>query len=171
MTTAKPKLPSKPATVAEYIELQINICGKKQMDIAREAGFEMPNVVTMIKQGKTKLPFEKLGRFAKAIEVDAVYLYKLCMAEYLPETWVEIERVLSQPALTLNEIEIINTIRQANVINPKLTTDDEQQCLIAFANSLNGDTTSDEIETLRARKEKEAEEKEKKRIAKAKIKH
>jgi hypothetical protein len=117
-TTAKTL--SKPKSVAEYIDMQIHICGKKQLEIAQESGFEKPNIVTMIKQGKTKLPLDKIGKFAKAIEVDPVFLYRLCMTEYFPDTWNEIQRVLNQPIITLNEYEMIECVREANQSNPRL---------------------------------------------------
>jgi len=130
---------AKPKTVAEYINWQVDLCGKKQYQIAEEAGFEKPNIVTMIKQGKTKLPLEKIGRFAKAIEVDPIHLFKLCMQEYLPETWDEIQKMFSQPVLTTNEVAILKVIREANIVNPKIRTDDERIRLIEAIESLKPD--------------------------------
>lgn len=129
----------KPKTVAEYITWQVDLCGKKQFEIAEQAGFPKPNIITMIKQGKTKLPLEKIGRFAKALEVDPIHLFKLCLSEYMPETWAEIQRLFGQPVLSQNEIELIETIRQANVENPRLRTDDERQRLISVIETLKPD--------------------------------
>lgn len=129
----------KPKNVAEYIEWQINLCGKKQLEIAEQAGFEKPNIITMIKQGKTKLPLEKIGRFAKAIEVDPIHLFKLCMQEYQPDTWIEIQKMFSQPILSINEIEIVETVRSANVVNPKLRTDEERLNLVKAIETLRSD--------------------------------
>ena len=42
--------------VARFIAARILDIGKSQKDIAREVGFESANVITMIKQGATKLP-------------------------------------------------------------------------------------------------------------------
>lgn len=126
-------------SVAEYIGWQINLCGKSQVEIANIAGFDKPNVITMIKQGKTKLPLDRLGKFAKAIEVDPVYLYKLCMQEYFPETWTEIERIYGQPVLTENELAMIKAIRESNVVNPKLNTEEDKRLFINFINTLKGD--------------------------------
>lgn len=93
----------KPQNLAEYISGQIQFCGKQQNEIAREAGFPKPNVISMIKTGATKLPLEKIGKFAKAIEVDPVFLLKLAMQEYMPATWQEIEKMFGQPILSINE--------------------------------------------------------------------
>lgn len=113
-------------TVAEYLEKQINMCGKSQKQIAEEAGFPKPNIITMFKKGDTKLPLEKIGKFAKAIEVDPIHLFKLCMSEYQPETWTEIQKMFGQPILTTNELEILEVIRGANVENPRVRTDTER---------------------------------------------
>jgi len=126
-------------SVADYIKMQINLCGKSQIDIAREAGFAKPNIITMIKLGNTKLPIEKIGKFAKAIEVDAIHLFKLCMAEYYPENWAEIQRLVGQPVMTLNEMEILETIRESNVINPRLRAEEDKATLLAAINTLKGD--------------------------------
>ena len=133
------KTVSKPKTVAEYINWQIQICGKSQKQIATEAGFEKPNIITMFKQGQTKIPIEKIGRLAEAIEVDAVYLYKLCMQEYQPDTWREIQKMFNQPILTENEVEIIEAIRSCNVANPKIRTDEDRIRLAEVINSFKSD--------------------------------
>jgi len=139
MNAVKAKPPAKVMSVAEYITVQIKICGKSQIEIARETGFDKPNIISMIKQGKTKLPMDKIGRFAKAIGVDPIHLFRLCMNEYWSDTWAEIERLIGQPVLTMNELEIVETIRQASVTNPKLRTNTEKQKLIDFIDTLKSD--------------------------------
>lgn len=126
------KKPSKPnITVAEYITQQVNLCGKQQLDIAREAGFNKPNIITMIKQGKTKLPMAKVGPMAKALEVDPTYLFQLAMQEYEPDTWEALkDYIFKAPLLTQNEVEIIETVRQSNVPDPQIRTDADRRALI-----------------------------------------
>jgi len=136
-TAVKP--PAKPKTVADYINWQIALCGKKQLEIAEEVGFPKPNIITMIKQGKTKLPLDKIGKFAKAIEVDPIHLFKLCMQEYMPETWKEIERMIDQPVLSQNELEFIEIMRASKVSNPRLHTEAEKKRFRELINSLHSD--------------------------------
>jgi transcriptional regulator with XRE-family HTH domain len=133
--TKQPKI----KTVAEYISAQIGLCGKSQLEIARESGFDKPNVITMIKQGRTKLPMKKLGKFAKALEVDPVHLLRMCMSEYLPDTWEEMQKVIGQPVMTINEMEILEVVRQSNVINPRVRTDEDRIRILDAINSLKGD--------------------------------
>ena len=44
----------KDCAVASFVRHRIAILDKQQTDIAAECGFEKPNIITMIKQGKTK---------------------------------------------------------------------------------------------------------------------
>lgn len=126
-------------SVAEYITGQINLCGKSQFEIAKESGFEKPNIITMIKQGRTKLPLDKVGKFSKAIEVDPVFLFKLCMNEYWPDTWAELQKIMGQPTLSENELGIIEVIRESNVINPKINKDSDRERLLEVINTFDGD--------------------------------
>lgn len=139
MSESSTRKPGKPANVAEYIDWQIGLCGKSQKQIAEEAGFPKPNIITMFKKGDTKLPLEKIGRFAKALEVDPIHLFKLCLSEYLPETWAELQRMFGQPILTQNELELLEVIRSANVANPRVRTDEDRQRVIAAIESLKSD--------------------------------
>jgi hypothetical protein len=123
--------PRSNVTVAEYLTQQINLCGKTQSEIAREAGFGKPNIITMLKQGTTKVPTVKIGPLARALEVDPLHLFKLVMNEYEPDTWDMIQdMILKQPFVTRNEMEIIEVIRTSNVVNPKITTDEERHRLL-----------------------------------------
>lgn len=124
-------------TVAQYIEQQINLCGKTQLEIAEESGFPKANVITMIKQGKTKLPKSKIGAFAKALGVDPIHLFRLVMQEYEPESWEVIQQFgFNQPVVTQNELEILEVVRQSNVQNPKIRTEEERIRLLDVINTL-----------------------------------
>lgn len=126
----------KPQNVAEYLIGQINMSGKSQAEIAKDVGFNMANMITMLKKGLTKLPIDKVGLMAKSLGVDPLHLYKLCMVEYYPSTWEMIQGFLHQPTLTENEMEIIQIIRESNVINPKLRNEEDKVRLLEFVASL-----------------------------------
>jgi len=128
-----------PRNVAEYISWQIRLCGKSQTEIAQQSGFDKPNVITMIKQGKTKVPLAKIGSMAKALEVDPVFFMKLVLSEYMPDVADIIETIVKQPIITQNEQEFIKVIRSSKVVNPKLRTDAERRELRKFVDSLKAD--------------------------------
>ena len=111
--------------VAKYVQLRIQTLGKKQSLIAKEAGFDKPNVITMIKQGKTKLPLAKIGEMAKALETDPIYLLKLCLSQYQPKTWEAI-RPLFDEMLTKDEMDLIRSFR-SHVGGPYISALSESQ--------------------------------------------
>ena len=99
-------------TVAKFITAKINECGKSQIEIAQACGWPKPNIVTMIKQGTTRLPIDKIGPLAKALEVEAVYLFWLTMSEYNPDTLQAIEHAIRGVMLSDHEKLIIETYRR-----------------------------------------------------------
>lgn len=96
--------------VAYFINERIETLGFTQKDIAQQVGFDAPNMITMIKQGHTKLPYTKVGPMAAALETDPVALLKLCIATYQPETWRAIEPMMAS-ALSLDELKVIRAMR------------------------------------------------------------
>lgn len=143
MATKVVKLPAAPTTkarnVAEYISMQLHLCGKSQTQIAEEVGFEKPNVITMIKQGKTKVPLNKIGSMAKALEVDPVFFFRMVMNEYMPDLMDMIAAITNQPIITRNEMDFIHVIRSSKVENPKLRTEAEKKKLKEFVDTLKAD--------------------------------
>jgi transcriptional regulator with XRE-family HTH domain len=99
-------------TVARYLEQQIALCGKSQKAIAAACGYQNPNIITMFKKGRTKLPFQKVPSMARALNADPRHLLRLTMLEYLPEIWEVIEHVMGEEvSITLDEVELLKFIR------------------------------------------------------------
>ena len=96
--------------VARFIQRRIEETGQKQTDIAFKVGFEKPNVITMIKQGKARLPLDKVGLVANALETDPTQFFQLCMEEYLPATWKVIAPFM-EGAMTKDELRLLNSLR------------------------------------------------------------
>ena len=106
------KTTTKSTRVAEFLAQQITLSGKSQRDIASEVGYENANVITMMKQGLTKIPITKVGAFARALDVDPAYFLRLVLSEYMPETWAAIEDALDGTILTRNERLFIQEYRR-----------------------------------------------------------
>lgn len=117
-------------SVAELIATQLEACGKTQTQVAEEVGFDRPNVITMIKQGKTKLPLNKIGPMARALGIDAMRLFHVTMAEYFPETWDQIEKMAEQPVLSENEVQVILALREGNTLPMRRIMDSERGPLV-----------------------------------------
>lgn len=143
-TARRPKAKAS-VTVAEYLTQQIGLCGLTQSEIAKAAGFNKPNIITMLKTGATKLPMSKVGPMAAALGVDPLHLFKLVMQEYEPDTWGMIQQnILKQPFVTANEMEIIEVVRQSNVVNPKIRTEDERIALLNVIDTFKPDNATND---------------------------
>ena len=99
-------------TVAEYLAEQIDLSPKLQVEIAKEAGFENPNILTMLKQGKTKIPLNRIGPLAQALGINPRHLMRKVLEEYMPETWSAVEQGLGHLLLSSEEEQMVLTYRQ-----------------------------------------------------------
>jgi len=108
------KLAQTPGSVADFITQQLALSPKSQRTIAAEIGYDNPNVITMFKQGSTKLPLNKVGLLAKSLDLDPLYLLRIVMSEYAAETWAVLEDIVGRAATVSNEeVEIIGVVRAA----------------------------------------------------------
>lgn len=74
-------------TAAEYLALAIALTGKSQKEIAAEAGYDRPNVLSMMKTGVTKIPVDRVPAIARACGVDPKVMLRIVMEEYHPDIW------------------------------------------------------------------------------------
>jgi len=109
-------------SIAETLSKAIDRCPKSQKEIAREAGFNKPNIITMLKQGLTPLPINRVGPLARAVGLDPAFLLRLTMKEYNPETWTAIESNLNTLVLTENERQLIKKWRDLTEDNDPSAT-------------------------------------------------
>jgi transcriptional regulator with XRE-family HTH domain len=70
---------------SQYFSEAAQRCGKSQKQIAEEAGFAKPNIITMFKQGLTRIPVARIPELARALGVRPVELMDICLEEYHPE--------------------------------------------------------------------------------------
>lgn len=99
--------------VSSFLTSLIERSGKTRKEIANEAGLGKPNMISMLKNGETKLPLAKLGSFAKAVNTDPTELLKLCLQEYYPDVWDAIGSHLDA-AITSDELRIVRALRTAS---------------------------------------------------------
>lgn len=123
-------------SVAEFLAGQIALSGMQQNDLAKELGYDKPNIITMFKKGMTKLPLNKVGPMAKALHIDPVHLLRRVMQEYYAESWSAIEEILAAPPITSNEAEILAVIRLVNNGDPAIGSDEQRKALAAWAKNL-----------------------------------
>lgn len=97
-------------TVAEFLTKRIDASDKTQRELAEEIGFECPNMLSMLKSGSAKVPLNRVGAIAVALDIDPVELMHRVMAEYMPETLAAIQEIL--PGLSRGEREVIQALRR-----------------------------------------------------------
>jgi len=121
---------------ARFIADRIDEGKKSQHQIAMEAGFESSVELTKIRTGLVKLPVEKIGKMANALDADPIQLLAVFLQEYCPETWQSISPFLDT-ALTADELSLIKGLRSA-VGGPYLTslTTQEREPLNDFLQGL-----------------------------------
>lgn len=70
----------------------IDASSKKQWEIARDVGYEKPNIITMFKQGVSRVPAEKVASFAITLGADPADLLLLWFSEYNPALLADLQR-------------------------------------------------------------------------------
>jgi transcriptional regulator with XRE-family HTH domain len=110
--------------LAKYVAQRITeLAGRKtQAEMAAEAGFVNPNMLSMIKSGASKLPLDRVPMLARALECDPAFLLRLSMDQALGTTAAKaVDEIWGSP-LTRNEREWIAEIRDASGdTDPRLT--------------------------------------------------
>jgi plasmid maintenance system antidote protein VapI len=100
-------------SVAQFLTLHINQSDKSQTQMAEELGYPNPNIITMFKQGRTKIPLNIIDKLAQVLDFDPIYFLRLVLHEYDPQTLVVIDKILGRVFITADEMAIIETVRAA----------------------------------------------------------
>jgi len=66
--------------------------GKSNGDIAEAMGYDKPNIISMLKSGKTRLPADRITDFSKAVGFDAGQLLREWFAAFEPDVLPAIEQ-------------------------------------------------------------------------------
>lgn len=87
---------------------------KTQAEIANEAGFPNANMMTFLKNGRNKVPLDRVPSLAKALEVDPAYLMRLALDQAVGATAAKaITDIFGTPA-TENERGWLQELRDAS---------------------------------------------------------
>lgn len=95
---------------------------RNQREIAEIAGYTNPNMITMIKQGLTKVALDRVYALSKALDADQKTVMRMALEQFYGPTIIrDLEQSMGMIA-TVNEIAIMDVIRQASKnADPKLT--------------------------------------------------
>ena len=100
-------------TVAAYLSRLMAESDKTQRQISEETGFESPNLITMIKNGTSKLPINRIANLARSLNTDPAHMLRVVMSEYSPDSWAAIEQNMGGSVLTANELDLVRQFRLA----------------------------------------------------------
>lgn len=95
---------------------------KTQAEIAAEAGFPNANFMTFLKNGRNKVPLDRVPSLAKALEMDAALLMRLALDQAVGTTAAKaIVEVFDSP-VTANEQGWLDELRVvSDNSDPRLT--------------------------------------------------
>jgi transcriptional regulator with XRE-family HTH domain len=111
----------------------VEIRPKTQAQVAKEAGFKTPNIITMLKTGESALPLDRVPAMAKALDLDASYLLRLTLDQHGLPWWPILEQACGL-IVTANEAAIVRAIRELSGDgDPALTTRLHRQLREIFA--------------------------------------
>lgn len=116
--------PYQNTATAKLIADRINALAhrKTQGEISIEAGFANANMMTFLKNGRNKVPLDRVPSLAKALEVEPAYLMRLTLEQAVGSTAAKaITEIFGTPA-TKNEQEWLSELRDASDnSDPRLT--------------------------------------------------
>ena len=96
---------------------------KTQRDIATAAGFTNPNMLSMLKNGETKLAVDRVATLAAALETDPKYLLRLALAQHGNETMARVYDEVIGTVMSHNELGWLEVLRDASGnSDPAVTT-------------------------------------------------
>jgi len=119
------KKPYQDTRLAKFVDARLlELKHKKtQAEIAEEAGFVNPNMLTMIKKGSTKLPVDRVPALAAALDCDRALLLRLALEQSEGSTITAAIYEIIGPPITKNEMTWIIEIRAASGdTDPRLTS-------------------------------------------------
>ncbi|WP_138422355.1 helix-turn-helix domain-containing protein [Maritimibacter alexandrii] len=116
--------PHEHTELAKFVERRVlELKSKKtQADIAAQAGYVNQNMITMIKQGRSKVALDRIPALAGALECDSAYLMRLALEQAIGGTAAAtLIEVFGDP-VTANEQAWLREIRSASGhADPRLT--------------------------------------------------
>lgn len=99
--------------VAQFLSEMIDKSGKTQIDIAAEVGLPNPNMVSMLKTGRSKIPLQRAPALARAIGIEPRDLVSRCLEAYEPELYELVAEHAAGMLVSRFELRLLKVIRAA----------------------------------------------------------
>lgn len=101
-------------SVADFIGQRLKASGRSASEVSASCGWDKPNVLELITQGRLKLPINKVRLLADALGVSPANLLRLTMREYMPETYEAVREVLECEFLSDFERDALDACRHVS---------------------------------------------------------
>ncbi|MCP1540020.1 helix-turn-helix domain-containing protein [Methylorubrum extorquens] len=102
--------------MSRFLQKQIDTLsdlGISQRDIALQAGYDKPNILSMFKRGETKVPLNKVLPLSKALRVDPQFFFRLAVQQPdMPVSLDDIDKTFGN-TVSGDEMEIVKTLRES----------------------------------------------------------
>lgn len=72
-------------TAANYFADSLASSGLTQYELGNQVGFKTTNVISLFRNGRSRIPFDRISAICLAINADESKLLDLCLREYEPE--------------------------------------------------------------------------------------
>ena len=110
------KKPHEDTKLAKYVERRVLELKsrKSQLQIANEAGFPNPNMITMIKNGTSKLALDRIPSMSRALECDPRFLMRLALDQAVGDTAAAAIIEIFGTPITANELGWLHELRDAS---------------------------------------------------------
>lgn len=99
--------------VATYFAQLVDASTKTQEEIAREAGFDSVNTISMIKTGRTKIPLARIPALAKSLSSDPKEMLAVALEAYQPELYAVLSAIAPSMLVSEQELRLIHALRAA----------------------------------------------------------
>lgn len=121
----KPTRPYADSRLAKFIEKRVLELRprKPQNQIAVEAGYLSANMISMIKDGTSKVALDRIPALAKALECDARLLFRMALNQEGNETFATAVEEIFGTIISKNEAAWLAELRNASdETDPSLTS-------------------------------------------------
>lgn len=106
-------MPKTKLDVATYFAALVDASPKTQDEIAKEAGFESSNTISMMKTARTRIPLARIPALAKALDADTNQLFATALEAYEPELFAVYAKLAPAMLISAGEFEVVCALRSA----------------------------------------------------------
>lgn len=84
--TQESSLTGKSYQLAEWLNRHLDtLTSQTNEQLAAELGYSRPNIISMWRTGRTRIPLDRISKIAKILKVDPLYLLPMWLEQYADE--------------------------------------------------------------------------------------